>query len=133
LDSNENNFADVNALIGRNVRDAGENEYPFIASILRILTEDESEIVYACVGALISRKDVLTTNHCMDDEELNKIKIIIGSTYLTGTNKYYPLWWKSYNDWMQEKRKNLEFRLNDIAIIRVNKCVFFKINLFIFF
>ncbi|XP_011500639.1 PREDICTED: trypsin theta-like [Ceratosolen solmsi marchali] len=113
------NFATVEALIGENVRSAGESEFPFIVAIIKTIYENNMQRNYKCAGTLISRKDVLTSEHCLTSEYLARIHVLVGSSYLNRTVRHYPLWWTTYDQWAVYSFRDLEFPTNDIGILNL--------------
>ncbi|XP_011500583.1 PREDICTED: uncharacterized protein LOC105364372 [Ceratosolen solmsi marchali] len=113
------NFATVEALIGENVRLAGESEFPFIVAIMRYVLENNMRRNYICAGTLISRKDILTAEHCLTAQHLTGIYVLAGSSNIDQTYKYYPEWWITYDQWANSNNHVIEIADNDIGIVNL--------------
>ena len=117
---NQLNFS--NALLGQNVTQAYEYEFPYVVSIMRISTENETlENLHRCTGTIISRQDILTAEHCLRDLTPYGFRIMIGSSDLYNCIEYYSLWWLSYNRWAYLTNTDLQNEDNDVAIGKVNE------------
>jgi secreted trypsin-like serine protease len=112
----------VEALIGENIRSAEEYEFPFIVAITKYYVEHGWESRYTCTGSLISTTDVLTSEHCLTAEELNRIHILIGSSFLDSATRYYPMWWITFDQWAAYNNHEIVHNSNDIAILKVIIC-----------
>ncbi|XP_011500643.1 PREDICTED: uncharacterized protein LOC105364429 [Ceratosolen solmsi marchali] len=116
-----NNIANVQALMGHKIREAKENEFPFIVAIIRRNRDVMPCRDIICTASLISNKDILTAEHCMHDEVANGVGLIIGSIDLNSVKKYYAAWWISYDQWEEVNlASKLIFAENDILLLRVN-------------
>jgi secreted trypsin-like serine protease len=111
-------FSTVEALIG-NIRSAAENEFPFIVAISKSYRQDTLNLNYFCAGTLISRKDVLTSEHCLRDQNLNRITVLVGSSYLDRGLRYYPSWWITFDQWAVQNNHEIVHEVNDIALLNV--------------
>jgi V8-like Glu-specific endopeptidase len=60
----------VNAVAGQNIRHPNPNEYLYVVSVVRIDSQDNTKMEKMCIGTLVTRKDVLTAEHCLEGEEL---------------------------------------------------------------
>jgi V8-like Glu-specific endopeptidase len=101
-------------MFGVNVRNAREGEFPFVSQNIRI------ESNHFCSGTLITNQDILTAAHCLEDERPTQVLAIVGSSDLRQGIMYSPLWWITYNHWIQIKHMQRRFQSNDIANIRVS-------------
>ncbi|XP_011495567.1 PREDICTED: uncharacterized protein LOC105360373 [Ceratosolen solmsi marchali] len=96
----EYNLKSVNAIIGNNVRQVNTGEFKFIVSLMKINRANSipNEAHY-CTGSLITRKDVLSCAHCLDEEELESSQVLIGSSDLRFGEMLYIYWWITYDQW----------------------------------
>jgi secreted trypsin-like serine protease len=101
------------------VRQLTETEFPYVVALSRINNNDPSILNVICIGTLITKKDVLTCEHCLEDEEQTEIQIIAGSYDITCGLKYTVYWWLTHDQWAVQMYIPLQFTNNDIAIIRV--------------
>jgi secreted trypsin-like serine protease len=115
-------------MIGENVRQAQEAEFPFVVSIVRINSDDSTQVSRFCTGTIVSSNDVLTVEHCLLNEIISNIQIISGAIDFRRGQRHNVEWWISYNQWAEQTNTPLEITLNDIAIVRVNIYYFFLIQ-----
>jgi V8-like Glu-specific endopeptidase len=115
-------------LTGQNIRHPNINEYLYVVSVVRVDSHNITRYDKICIGTLVTRKDVLTAEHCLEGEELPYTAIVAGSiNFRTGTR--YPLfWWLTYENWLSQLRAAAEFRFNDIAMLRVSNLNFIHTN-----
>jgi V8-like Glu-specific endopeptidase len=109
-------------LVGFNVRLARENEFPFIAAILRRNVDLNTERDLICAATLITNLNIITSAHCMENEIVTGIIIMVGSVDLASNPKYYPAWWIEFDQWATIRLIHNHYNTNDISIIRV--CVY---------
>ena len=76
--------------------------------------------VHFCTGTLITRTDILTSEHCLEDERLNTIQIVVETIDLRNGQVFHPFWWLSYNQWIARGNDTYVFNVNDLANIKVN-------------
>jgi V8-like Glu-specific endopeptidase len=76
---------------------------------------------HGCGGTLVSIKDVLTAEHCIRNNNVQDIQIIVGSIDIWRGHKFFPSWWITYDHYTSIKHINNEFKSNDIAMIRVSR------------
>jgi V8-like Glu-specific endopeptidase len=108
-------------MIGRNIRDAQENEFPYVVSVMRMRIFNADPIRdHSCTGTLISRKDIVTAEHCVEAEDLLATKIVVGSNNLRECESYFIFWWTTYKHWAMRSNIPIEFYMNDVAVIRVS-------------
>lgn len=101
---------------GTNIRDATSSDHlTFVVSIGRN-SHAESHF---CTGTLITLQSVLTSEHCIIDEDRNKVRITIGSTDLRLGRKYRVAEWQSFSEWYQTTQ-DIEMTSDDIAILTVS-------------
>ncbi|XP_058800808.1 chymotrypsin-1-like [Phymastichus coffea] len=106
-------------LIGTKVRDARPNELPFVVSIARRAQSNDTHFVnrHFCTGTLISRRSILTVEHCFGGLALSDIEIIAGSEDVSLGDKYYPESWITYKEWKKNKKGYMEFLHHDIIVL----------------
>jgi secreted trypsin-like serine protease len=107
------------AMIGQAVRQARENEFPFVVPLL-FNNHHTVDLMRFCTGTLITNKDVLTAEHCLEHKEPEDVVVLVGTIDLSRGTKCYVKWWITYNQWALLDGINIEFQKNDLAIIRVN-------------
>jgi hypothetical protein len=106
-------------LAGENIRHPNPNEYLFVVPIARVDKYNNSLTEEMCVGTLVTRKDVLTAEHCLEGEELPYTVIIAGSSDFSLGTEFSFYWWISFDWWYSNFRQAKEFDFNDISVIRV--------------
>jgi secreted trypsin-like serine protease len=108
-------------MVGENVRQAKEHEFPYIVSIKIINNGNrEPENDHGCTGTILSQKDVLTVAHGLDNIPMIKIEVVVGSNDIRQGRKYHPYDFITFNSWAQKKKKRTQYANNDIAILKVN-------------
>ncbi|XP_011495558.1 PREDICTED: myeloblastin-like [Ceratosolen solmsi marchali] len=113
--------AAANPMFGENVRLANPGEFPFVASVKRINPSNPlSEYDHLCTGVLISNRDVLTVEHCLQPLSAFYIEISVGSHNIREGIKYPIDWWMSYSTWTTFRHIAPRYNKNDISIIRVS-------------
>jgi secreted trypsin-like serine protease len=111
----------VGAIVGQNVRQALDGEYPSAVAIVKVVDDNSwPENNMICTGILISNRDVMTASHCIEDEQRSSIKILIGHVDLREATEYFPQWWITFDEWAEEHEIESEYEVNDISIIRVS-------------
>jgi secreted trypsin-like serine protease len=122
-------FPIVEALIGSNVRSATEKEFPFIVAIVKSYSQNVMDDDYICAGTLISKKNILTSAHCIEDQYTYGVTIRIGSSYVNQASIHYVQWWMTFQQWAEQTNYIIRFAKNDIAIISV---IIFQLKVFFF-
>jgi secreted trypsin-like serine protease len=112
-------FPIVQTLIGTDVRSAGQNEFPFIVAIVKSYSQNVMDDDFICVGTLISKKDILTTAHCLEDQYTFGVTIRIGSSYVNQASIHYIQWWMTFQQWAEQTNYIIRYTKNDIAVISV--------------
>ncbi|XP_011499782.1 PREDICTED: uncharacterized protein LOC105363726 isoform X2 [Ceratosolen solmsi marchali] len=113
------NFLLVNGLIGANVREAEINEFSSAVAIVKIVPDNSwPENNFKCSATLISYRDVLTCAHCVENEEVDQVKVLVGMNNLRDGIEHLPLWWVTYDEWAEQNGVASLFPVNDLCIIR---------------
>jgi secreted trypsin-like serine protease len=107
-------------LYGQKVRNARRTEFPFIVSIIRIPNPSNALLPnHICTGTLITRRDVVTCEHCIVDERIQRVRIIVGILDVREGVRHKALWWMTYDNWAAQNTQS-ELENNDLCNIRVN-------------
>jgi hypothetical protein len=111
-------IANGKALTGYNIQPVRYYEYPNVVCIAgfteRILEENTW-----CTGTIISYSHILTSEHCLNNVENEPYRLICGSNNLYRGISYYPAWWTSYDQWCRFQNFQIQYLINDIALIKV--------------
>ena len=110
------------AIYGPTTRLAEANEFPYIVSIMK-LSNNTVPGIHAfskCSGTLVSRQDVLTSEHCLSSTFTRGFKVMVGSHDLAHTTAYFPMFIMTYEHWTIYRRRRLDRFDHDIAFIKVN-------------
>jgi secreted trypsin-like serine protease len=117
--------------MGDNVRAAEENEFLFIVAIAKYYLSNYLRYNYVCTGSLITKKDILTSAHCLQVRRKYGIVILVGSSHIQRTTRFYPEWWITFDQWAIQNSYERKYTNNDMAIIHVNILVnLFPSNIF---
>ncbi|XP_011495251.1 PREDICTED: chymotrypsin-2-like [Ceratosolen solmsi marchali] len=84
---------------------------------------DNTLLQHFCTGALVSSRDVLTSQHCMLNKDEERIRVLIGSSDWRLARVYKILWWFGYESWARLFRVPILHSVNDIAVIRLSRNV----------
>lgn len=108
------------AIVGRNVRPAYENEFPYVVCILKYDPDLSWENKRICTGTLITESHVITAEHCFEVPTDIRIEIAVGGYNIDDGIRHYPLWWISYDQWICSLGQQVTNLYNDILIAKVN-------------
>ncbi|XP_011495226.1 PREDICTED: trypsin iota-like [Ceratosolen solmsi marchali] len=110
-------------MIGQNVRRASPSELNFVISFKRInyTNNYQRENDHESTGSLISRKDVLTSEHGFAFVQTTGFEILVGSVDLRAGRTYSAIWWITHTQWSTINRVPIKNPVNDIAIIRLSE------------
>ncbi|XP_011495556.1 PREDICTED: uncharacterized protein LOC105360363 [Ceratosolen solmsi marchali] len=126
-----NNYDSISGspIHGVNVRFADPGEFPYVVSIKRFNPANpQPETDHVCTGVLISHKDVLTAESCLNSF-LNQVpEVIVGSNNIREGSKHYVLWWLTYREWCRQRGRFHRFSINDVSILRLNESVSINIQ-----
>ncbi|XP_011500585.1 PREDICTED: chymotrypsin-1-like [Ceratosolen solmsi marchali] len=109
--------------MGHNIRRPSSIEFPFIAGIIRRNRDFITERDTVCTASLITDKNILTAEHCLTNEVVNGLIIIVGSNDLESPSRYYPAWWISFNQWSKLPSSRTTIYSNDIAVINLSTII----------
>jgi hypothetical protein len=109
----------MKALIGTNVRPAQVGDFPFVVSIVGINPNIPIELNIWCTATRITRRLVLTSEHCLRNSENRPFQIIEGSVDVRHGTSFFPLWSISYDQWAYHNNIQVFFIDNDILLIQV--------------
>lgn len=101
---------------GINVRDATSSDNLTFVVSLGYKNRIGSHL---CTGSLITRRSVLTCQHCINREQISNIEVTVGSTNLHLGQKYGIDSWRSFDQWYYQVKELLDDTGDDIAILRV--------------
>ncbi|XP_011495579.1 PREDICTED: uncharacterized protein LOC105360384 [Ceratosolen solmsi marchali] len=114
------NYHIVNALLGSGVRNAFEEEFPFIVAFRRINNVNPNPSRdHICTGALITKQHVLSAAQCHDRRLVNQTIVLHGSNSLLYCTTYRILWWITFNKWADLTGRNHLFSDNDISVTKL--------------
>jgi hypothetical protein len=118
-------------MVGQNVRRAIEGEFSPVVTIKKFTHRNiPPEDTRICSGTLISIFHVITAAHCLEIIRFSLMEIIVGSIDIRQGMRYHPLWIVDYNRWANLSDLYRKYRINDIAIIKVN--IYIYIYMFVY-
>ncbi|XP_011500642.1 PREDICTED: trypsin-like [Ceratosolen solmsi marchali] len=120
-------FSHTKALYGHNVRPAQQNEQSFVIKVMFIVPGANVSTDLICTGALVTRHDVISAEHCMQYVEMNNTKFLVGLTD-SPQFRFYPNWWISYEQWEQHSDQRKGYLINDFCFIRLTSIVMDEFN-----
>jgi hypothetical protein len=121
-------FVFMEPMFGQLVRSVEDNEFLFAVALM-MNNNVNPDLVndFICSGSLVTRQDVITSAHGIENIQVDQVLIYAGSIDLINSRHYKILWWITYNDWAQSMNIVSPFRINDIANIRVSTLFLHKI------
>jgi secreted trypsin-like serine protease len=98
------NFVHSKPIIGQNVVVAEEFEFPFIVFITVAPDRYYDPLgPFYCSGSLVTRRDVLASDHCLRNRVPEDLQVNIGSYDIRTSDIYRPEWWVTYETWAMHR------------------------------
>jgi hypothetical protein len=81
----------------------------------------DPSVPFYCSGTLVTRRDILASDHCLKNRVPEDIQINAGSFDLLQTDIYSVLWWVTYETWAMHRSMRIQNPGETLlTIIRVN-------------
>ncbi|XP_058793564.1 chymotrypsin-2-like [Phymastichus coffea] len=116
-------FSIADPIRGDNVFAVKEGEFPLAAALIRKTECLNDECDFICTGVLISKRHILTADHCFEELQPNDTQIILNSIDLRYGTRYNVSKWITYDEWAMKKRIHIVLYDNDIAVIELSEDV----------
>ncbi|XP_011495570.1 PREDICTED: chymotrypsin-2-like [Ceratosolen solmsi marchali] len=117
---NQYEFVHSKALIGRNVRDAMTNEFPFVVAIKRFNnTNPNYPGDLLCTGTIISSQYVLTAAQRVLSVSVHNLEVIFGSNDIRSTQRLKVARLISFLMWAYTKHITVQESTNDICLLKL--------------
>lgn len=101
-----------------NIEQVKQGDFSFAVSIRDDIPFYDPEETHFCTGSLISRKHILTSEHC-GKERVLEAKVVVGSVDIRSGTSYDVGSWLSFDDWVVNKNY-LNAVKYDVAIVTVS-------------
>jgi hypothetical protein len=114
-------FTTVKAIIGsENIRPVAEHEFSSVACLIRKSSTNSIEENIFCTATFISTVHLLSTAECVKSAEVLGFVVNAGSHDIKQSKVYNPLWWLTFERFIEIYKMPLQHHENDISMIRVN-------------
>lgn len=114
------NLISATPLYGEKIKVVSTQEFSFVASLQKREHHVHNEYEHFCTGSLISVRDVLTSEHCIIDEQPSDIRVVFRAINSNSDNPTFNVeWMMTYYQWAYEFGMTNKFDENDVAILRV--------------
>jgi secreted trypsin-like serine protease len=91
-----------------------------VACLIKYIPNASWETVLFCSGTFISTTHVLTAEHCSNGLATSPIQVALKARNMEYGVRFNPIWWLSYEQWMNNLGRVFNSVVNDILIIKVN-------------
>lgn len=122
-------LSNAKPISGKGVLPAEENEFPFFVVLSNSPNIDDHDD-YFCGGTLITQRHVITSMHCLDDEEYNDITLIVNAASKQNRRVHQIYSWIAYDGWALDQNSLIDAVDNDIAIITVISKILINLSFF---